>query len=157
MQKYLERREISLKVVDLSQAAGMSQLHHRVLYFTEDFIDKALAKRPSSWEASPTELARFQRAFYHFDLLTNLFHRVEWSDWTGHEADMRIVDQDTTEFFNFFSPTESHQLSCVFDYFLGLLAPSKSFFSTYLRSANSIKSQTNLRRTMSSGVSMMQK
>jgi hypothetical protein len=136
MAENLQDRDIILKAVNLRQAALMSELHRRIQYFTQDFISKALAKRPASWEASPNEVVRFERAFYNFDLYANLFYRAEWHTWSGQEEDFGMIALEMSFFLCSFSPTEIQQLNCAYDYLLGLLAPSKSLFSLYTRSTN---------------------
>jgi len=123
LDQYLQVRNDDFRVVNLRQASSMSKIHACVEYFSEDFINKALAERPSTYsQISENEMARVQRAFYNFEIYRTLFRKAERVPAYFEGSNM---ERKLTKFFGIFSPWERNQLCCVCNYLVHLVKPSK--------------------------------
>jgi hypothetical protein len=111
-----------------SEVLPLGRLAKCINYFAGDFASNTLAARPPvTLPPSREELNRIKRAFYRFEIYSNIFDGMSPPSW----ASQSLVPQGQVQltpwaiFFASFSPWENEQLACVHDYFVTLLAPSK--------------------------------
>ena len=113
----LDDRKTSERSWNLVDAYSVVRMFHQITGLATDFSSQSKTSRQIEGEASaPTksELNRFRRSFYRFQLYCNLFGDLEHPTFSLQEQ--RIV------FFSRFSPWENEQLACVHDYLCRLLS-----------------------------------
>ncbi|KAI9672726.1 MAG: hypothetical protein M1831_000161 [Alyxoria varia] len=120
----------ALDITTLSQALAIGRLHDCVLYFTHDFVAKALETHqvlpidgtynpfPGSSEISQNESVRIQHSLYRWNIFCYLFGHVKKAP-----VDLEDHDKVFEMFWSRFAPWENEQLACLFDYFHKVLAP----------------------------------
>jgi hypothetical protein len=113
----------NLRICD---ALFLSKLHSQVVYFTDDFISKALASRIFTKDISMTikqrpasdkEKWRIQRTFYRFQFFCYVVHKKQTLFRFNSPSDQNRI------FFNYFSVWENEQLACVYEYIFHIIAP----------------------------------
>ncbi|KAL9611294.1 MAG: hypothetical protein Q9167_004058 [Letrouitia subvulpina] len=115
---------------DLSTALDIYQLHMLVADFSADFASTALAKDcitnqngDSGPVANISELRRFERNYWKFELYCNLF-RDRTSKYAHIKQDRFSPEEQKLIFFDHFAAYENEQLGCVHDYLWDQVSPA---------------------------------
>ena len=118
-----EERTIVDRPWNLADALSVVRLHHQIKGLAIDCATQAKLTRykdsdGSALTTSKSELNRYERAFYRFELYCNLYHNI--TNPVISLEDQRVF------FFSKFSPWENEQLACVHAYLIRLLTPGQS-------------------------------
>ncbi|KAH6669043.1 hypothetical protein B0J14DRAFT_658055 [Halenospora varia] len=111
--------------ITLAQAFQMRDFHLHVRYFAEDFAAESLtlatrAGSPPQPPPSLEEVARFERAFYRYELFCNTcFEGVR----VGKRSGLSPHTQRAL-LFDTIAPWEGEQLGCIYDYLMRKIAPA---------------------------------
>ncbi|KAL8739860.1 MAG: hypothetical protein Q9190_007378 [Brigantiaea leucoxantha] len=107
---------------DVSTALDIYRIHTLAADFSADFASTALAKEcitnqdgDSGPAPSTSELRRFERNFWKFELYCNLF-RVRTPNHAPSKQDRFSPEEQKLIFFDHFAAYENEQLGCVHDY-----------------------------------------
>jgi hypothetical protein len=105
-----------------SEALPLSNSAKYVNYFACDFAKSGLATKldVSALDPSREELDRIKRAFYRFEIYSNIFPSMG----PPEQRLPPIQNMAPATFFENFSPWENEQLACVHDYLFSIFAPS---------------------------------
>ena len=115
---------------DLRTALQIDQLQTLIKAFTADFASNALAMEPLICQNGvppliPTrsELERFERSFWRFELYCNLFRDYNARSFCSKVPPFSI-DEQKAMFFDRMAPFENEQLGCVHDYLWDQISPA---------------------------------
>ncbi|KAH8597368.1 hypothetical protein B0O99DRAFT_684699 [Bisporella sp. PMI_857] len=112
-------REISEQPWNFVNAVSVIRLYHQVNGLATDFASQSKSTcqlEGKQFAVSKSELKRYERAFYRFELYCNLFG--------GLKSPSLSLQEQRDAFFSKFSPSENEQLACVHDYLCRLLSPA---------------------------------
>jgi hypothetical protein len=112
---HLTIRRIPPSTFSFADASAIAHFHNSVAYFATKCAKAILAKKDSSPTTPPTttEIARFCRAFYRFQIYNDLY-----SPFKYHQ--LVAIDH---EFYTHYSPWENEQLACIVDFIIQEFAP----------------------------------
>ncbi|KAH6719925.1 hypothetical protein BKA61DRAFT_472119 [Leptodontidium sp. MPI-SDFR-AT-0119] len=115
--RHLQRRNCRRVTWSLEDIKSISRLRRRINYFADDFAAKSKSHMlGGSASVTVTERARFQRAFYMFELFCNVFQ--------DFRRPVLPLPETSTQFFARFSIVENEQLACVHDYLFRAIVPA---------------------------------
>lgn len=121
LDKHFLNRAVSLSELTPADILQLSGLQNLVNTFTELFVSEAATHAPDGSAElrapSDAELARIHRAFYRYELYSNLF-KSDKSD----EMIMQLGRQRDV-FFSRFSPWENEQLASIYDFLARTVIP----------------------------------
>lgn len=114
--------DLTVSKWDLKTAVSIWKVQNLVKAFTAGFASSALLKLGGDTANIPftrSELRRFERAFWRFELYCNLF-RNTYLDRIRRSY--FIYEQQKEVFLDRLPPLENEQLTCVYDYLRGQIA-----------------------------------
>lgn len=108
--------------VDKEGMVALCRLCSRTSYFVDGYSTRAIRalglERDAELCLSPTERARFQRAFFRYEL----YSRVYPVDHSARRSRSRVpADAQFTQFLARIEPWEAEEMSCVHHYFTSLI------------------------------------
>ncbi|KAG9249744.1 uncharacterized protein F5Z01DRAFT_466790 [Emericellopsis atlantica] len=106
---------------DTAAMTALRRLHSRISYFVDDYSSRtmrALATKPdgqqgAGWDLSSSERARFQRAFFRYELYSLVFP----VDHSVLRHSLFPADLQFARFLAHMEPWEVEEMSCVHHYF----------------------------------------
>ena len=116
----LNERKIIERLWNIADAFSVVQLYYQIKDLAIDFATQAKLSRYKDGDGpastiSKSELNRYQRAFYRFELYCNLYH--------DFKIPLISLEEQRVFFFSNFSPWENEQLACVHAYLIRLITP----------------------------------
>ncbi len=105
---------------EMARITDLSRLHLHASRFIDDYSSRALRALGPGLDLQPptcTERARFQRAFYRFEL----YSRINPVDYAVHGHSVLPAEAQFTKFLARMEPWEVEEMSCVHQYFSTLI------------------------------------
>ncbi|KAK3940209.1 hypothetical protein QBC46DRAFT_435241 [Diplogelasinospora grovesii] len=111
---------------DMAGLVSLCNLYSRVSYFIDDYSSRAMRalvtqpnteRNPSFSPLSPTERARFQRAFFRYEIYSLALP----ADFNAHRNSLFSAHMQFTHFLHRMEPWEVEEMSCVYHYFASLI------------------------------------